>query len=148
MSTKEKVAYLKGLLDGVDLKDEATKRIFLAVVDALNEVAVELDEHAEILEEQQDMVDGLSDDFDALDDEVTELRDAVCDGSDECACENCREDDDDDDDDDEDEFDETYVSVTCPSCGHVFYYQPAEYGEEEKLQCPGCGGEFEQRKDD
>jgi hypothetical protein len=134
MSTKEKVAYLKGLLT-LGFEDEATKRIFLAVVDALNEVAVELDEHAEILEEQQDMVDGLSDDFDALDDEVTELRDAVCDGSDECACENCREDDDDDDDDDEDEFDVTYVSRYVYFVRGSVLLSTREYGEEEKLQC-------------
>jgi len=142
MSTKEKVAYLKGLLDGVDLKDDATKRVFLAVADALNEAALELDEHAETLEDQQDMIDGLSDDLDALDEDVSELRDALCDETGECTCS-----DDDEDDSDEDEFDETYVSVTCPSCGHVFYYQPDEYTKDETLQCPGCGGEFEQPKD-
>ncbi|MCL2696083.1 MAG: hypothetical protein FWE69_07135, partial [Clostridiales bacterium] len=59
----EKVAYVSGLLDGLDLADEKLKKLFAAVVDTLGQIAEELAEQEDQIADLEDTVDGVVDDL-------------------------------------------------------------------------------------
>ena len=146
MSAREKIAYLKGLLDGLGpVKDEWQNKIFAGLVDALDALSQEVADQGELIEEQRELYEDLADDCALLDEDLDALERAFAECGGEAYGDEDDEDDDEEEDEDEDEFDESYLSVTCPSCGYVFYYQPEEYEEDETLQCPGCGKEFPQQ---
>ncbi len=117
MSAREKIAYLKGLLDGVAPdENEGQCKIFGAVVDALEALSLEVAEHDELIQEQRALYDDLADDCALLDEDLDALERTVGEltGEDEFEM--------DDDAEFEDcEFDANYVSVTCPLCCYVFY---------------------------
>ena len=68
MEITEKVAYLKGLAEGMEL-DTAKKegKLLSAVIDVLEDIALELEELKEAQEELGDGLDAVSDD---LEDEI------------------------------------------------------------------------------
>lgn len=131
MSALEKVAYLKGLLDGLELEDENQKKIYAALVEALDALARDMTDQIEVVDELRDMYEDLSDDYTQLDEDLEALEQ---DFAELCGEEELEE---------EPDFDEIYESVTCPKCGHLFYYDPAAYEEDEKIECPGCGEKFD-----
>ncbi|HCA41188.1 MAG TPA: hypothetical protein DEP01_06720 [Aminobacterium sp.] len=134
MSAKEKIAFLKGLLAGLNMKDETTVKAFQAVTEALDALAEEIEEHGDLIEEQQDLYEELADDWALLDEDLDKLERSFA--------EIVGEDFEGGEEEEESDFDETYESVSCPKCGHVFYYQPEMYEEDEPLQCPNCGESF------
>ncbi len=143
MSAREKIAYLKGLLDGLgDAENEGQGKIFKAVVDALDALSLEVAEHEELIQEQRELYEDLADDCALLDEDLDALEKAFVEFSGEEGF-----DGEEDEDEDDVEFDQSYVSVTCPHCSYVFYFQPEEYEPDEVLECPGCGKHFEQPKE-
>jgi len=129
MGALEKIAYLKGLLDGLEVADETQKKVYAAIAESLDALALELTDNLDRIEELGEMYEELSDDYSQLDEDLEALEEdfALFMGEEY---------------EDEPEFDETYESVVCPACSHVFYYEPEAYEEGEKLQCPACGEEF------
>lgn len=136
MSAREKIAYLKGLIDGQNLTETPDKaKFYKALVEALDSLAVAIEEHEEVHEELNSYLEQLDEDVSDIEDDLDELF-----GDDDDCCEHeC------DDDDDMDE--EEYESVTCPNCNKDFYYEPALYGEDEDLVCPHCGKPFKLPED-
>ena len=60
MSVSEQVAYLRGLMDGLNLdEDDNTTKLFAAVIDTLDEIASEISDIEEELEDLDDDVDEL-----------------------------------------------------------------------------------------
>ena len=101
MELKEKVAYIKGLMEGMEF-DATTKegKLLAAVVDALEEMA--------------NTVTDIDDDLDTLYDEVDAMSEDLED------VENFVFDEDPDDENDEDygsEFEDGLYEITCPQCG-------------------------------
>lgn len=131
MSALEKVAYLKGLLDGLEVEDENQKKIYAALVEALDALARDMTDQLEVIDELRDMYEDLSDDYTQLDENLEVLEQDLAELYGE------------DDMEEEPDFDEIYESVTCPKCGHLFYYDPEAYEEGEQLECPGCGEKFD-----
>ncbi len=131
MSALEKVAYLKGLLDGLEVEDENHKKIYAALVEALDALARDMTDQLEVIDELRDMYEDLSDDYTQLDEDLEALEQDLAELYGE------------EDMEDEPDFDEIYESVTCPKCGHLFYYDPEAYEEGEQLECPGCGERFD-----
>ena len=151
MSMMEKAMYLKGLCDGLE-PDKTTKegKLIAALLDAVTEMAAEMDDmqaeicelrdYCEELDEDLGDVEEVLLDLDDLsdeDDEDYEDEDFECDGN--CAgCDfDCGFDEDDFDDEDEDE----YFEVICPACGDVINFDSSI--DPENLRCPGCGEKFE-----
>lgn len=130
MSAREKIAYLKGLIDGQGTaQSPETLRFYAALTDALDSLAGEIEAHDEVHRE-------LGEYLEMLDEDLSELEDAS--GGD-CTCPHCSGESDDD------EFEEEeYASVSCPHCNKDFYYEPAAYDEDEDLICPHCGKVFKQ----
>ena len=55
MESKERIAYLKGLLDGLRPQDETQVKVYAAIVDALEALADETEMHAEFSLMRQEM---------------------------------------------------------------------------------------------
>jgi formylmethanofuran dehydrogenase subunit E len=134
LNSRERIAYLRGLLDFMPREEKET-RIYSAIVDALDSLASDLDEHAKLLELQREDYDNLSDEVNDLQESIYDLEEALSEDSGEDY-------DDEEDDEDDDESTESYISVTCPSCAYSFYYKHEEGKENEKLVCPSCEEEF------
>jgi formylmethanofuran dehydrogenase subunit E len=116
--------------------EERETKIYSAIVDALDSLASELEEHVKLLDLQRE-------DYDTLADEVTDLQDSIYDLEEAIGADS--EDDYDDrdmEDDDGEELAESYISMTCPSCAYSFYYKYEDGKENDKLVCPSCGEEF------
>ena len=135
MNSKERIAYLRGLLDFLPKEEKETK-IYSAMADALESLALELEEHAKLLELQREDYDSLAEEMDELHEAVYNLEESVGLGD--------TEDDDYDSDDVEElgSLTESYISMICPSCAYSFYYKYEEGKENDRLVCPSCGEEF------
>ena len=135
MNSKERIAYLRGLLDFLPREEKETK-IYSAIAEALESLALELEEHAKLLELQRK-------DYDSLADEVDELHEAVYNLQESFGLEDLEDEDYGGDDVEElGGLTESYISMTCPSCAYSFYYKYEESKENDRLVCPSCGEEF------
>ena len=130
MNSKERIAYLRGLLDFMPREEKETK-IYSAIVEALDALALDLGEHTKLLELQREDYDSLADEVDELQEAFYELEESI----------GLEPNGDYDDENHLEELTESYISVTCPSCAYSFYYKH-EDEEDEKLVCPSCGEEF------
>ena len=136
MTVTEKVAFLKGLMEGLKLDTTTDEgKILAAVVDILADMADDLEDVA------SDLYD-LGEDVDAISDDLSDVEDYLCD-----------EDWDDDEDEDWDEEDEDeeplFFEVTCPACEKTITVDE-DVLNLGTIQCPNCGEmmEFEFDEDD
>lgn len=135
MTNSEKAAYIRGLMEGMDLDPNAKEtKLFNAIVDLLDDLSLSV-------EEMEDAYDELSGQVDEIDEDLGELEEEFYD---------IDEDEDDYDDDAwEDDEDECYYEVTCPKCGDTIELNK-EMLDEGSIDCPNCGEtlEFDLEEDD
>ena len=116
MTVSEKVAYLKGLADGLGIKDSTNEgKLMLAVIDVLEAMADDIeavDAHAKDL---SDSISDISEDMEYLED--------LCIGD-------MDDDDEDYDEIDDDDDDADVCTGCCGSCGDE---------QEYEVTCPKCG---------
>ena len=137
----EKVAYLNGLLDGLDLADEKLKKLFSAVVETLNCVTAELAEQEDQLADLTDTVDGLVDDLEDFEEMLLGDDDDIEFGE--------NDDSDDDEDEDDDFFDEEdFLEVTCKNCGDIIYFDVGILDAPDGLICTNCNAPIEIEAED
>jgi len=128
MSAKEKIAWLKGLLSGLEI-DGKDAKIYGAVVESLDALATQIEEQNEQIESLRNIYDELEEECTALGEDILALEDLFDDYSKR--------------DDEDEKYAASYVSVTCPSCASVFYYEQGKDKEEDDmLECPDCGERF------
>ena len=139
MTTAEKVAYLKGLMEGMNIDRESNEgKLFSVIADILNDVALDIEEL------ESDIFD-LGEDVDAISDDLSDVEDYLFEDED--------EDDYDDDDEDYEEYDEDeeplFFEVTCPACENTITVDE-DVVNLGAIQCPNCGEmlEFEFDEDD
>ncbi len=142
MTLSEKSAYLKGLMDGLNLSKETPEgKMISGIVDLLQDMTSSISDLEENAIAVSDELDEIEEDLDAIeeflmDDDDEDEDDDVVDFSD-------------DNGDDFNYEDDTVYEVTCPKCGEVI-----EVDEEtllnESIDCPKCGEplEFEFDEDD
>ncbi len=138
MTTTEKVAYLKGLMDGMKLDTETNEgKLFSAIADILTDMAEDMEDLS------GDLLD-LGEDVDAIRDDLSDVEDYLCD--DDWDDEDEEEEDEDDEDDDEEPL---FFEVTCPSCEKTITVDE-DVLNLGSIQCPNCGEmmEFEFDEDD
>ena len=130
MEITEKVAYLKGLAEGMELDtDKKVGKLLAAIIDTLDDIALELED---IKDEQAELADGL----DAVSDDLEDVENVIFDEWD--------EDDEDDGEyyyDDLDEDEECYAT-TCPTCEETIYFDESVL-EDGEVICPNCGERLE-----
>ena len=136
MTTTEKVAYLKGLMDGMKLDTETDEGKLLKVIaDILTDMADDMEDLA------SDLYD-LGEDVDAISDDLSDVEDYLCD-------DDWDEDDDEEDEDEADDEEPLFFEVTCPSCEKTITVDE-DVLNLGSIQCPNCGEmmEFEFDEDD
>ena len=128
MEIIEKVAYLKGLAEGMEL-DTGKKegKLLAAIIDLLEDIALEIED---IEDEQAELSDGL----DAVSDDLEDVEDLVF--------EDWDEDDEDEYEEDELDEDEDCYATTCPTCEETIYFDESILDEGEVI-CPNCGEKLE-----
>lgn len=147
MTLSEKSAYLKGLLDGLNLSNETAEgKMIAGIVDLLQDMTSTIADLEENALAVSDELDEIEEDLDAIEEFLMDEEDD----------EEYDEEDDDDyddfvDDEDEDfEYDEdiTY-EVTCPTCGEILQLDE-ETILKESTNCPKCNEllEFDFDEDD
>ena len=130
----EKAAYLKGLMDGLQI-DDTTKegKVLLALYDVISEICETVDT---IDADVDDIVEFCS----TIDEDLAEVEDELY--GDECDCDCCDDDCDcdcccDDDCDCCCDDDDTY-EVVCPTCGDTIELNELML-EDGSVECPNCG---------
>lgn len=114
MTVTEKAAYLRGLAEGLNMDaDKPETKLFNAVMDLLDDLALtvsDLEDGLEILSEQVDAVD---EDLDELESIVYEEFD------------------------DYDDEDDDFFEVECPNCGEIICLDEGVL-EDGSINCPNC----------
>ncbi|MFR2561442.1 MAG: CD1247 N-terminal domain-containing protein [Anaeromassilibacillus sp.] len=120
MTNTEKVAYIRGLAEGLELDDSKKEvKVLNAIIDLLDDLAMSL---ADLEDGYSDMADQL----DAVDEDLGSLEDDYYG----------------DDEDDEDDEDTCYYEVTCPNC-HETICLSEDIIEDGQMDCPNCGETLE-----
>ncbi len=133
MTTAEKVAYLKGLVEGLGLdKNEKEGKVLSVILDILEDLALDV-------EDLHDGIDELGEGLDAVSDDLEDVEDILF-GD---------EDDWDDEDDDLEEGDEllddedlVLYEAQCPACGEFVTFEESVL-EQGGIACPNCGESLE-----
>ena len=138
MTISEKAAYLKGLMDGMELDTEKPEgKMIVKIVELLGDMAKRLTDVEETTIAISDELDEIEEDLDAIEDFILDEEDDYDDDDDDF------EDwDDDDEDFDEEGFDygdedSIIYEVKC-TCGEVINFDE-ETLEEGSMNCPNCG---------
>ena len=151
MTISEKSAYLKGLMDGLNLNTETDEgKMIAAIVDLLGDVTRRLTDVEETTIAISDELDEIEEDLDAIEDFILD-EDDYDDDEDWDDDEDEDEDWDDEDEDYEEGFDfgdpdTTIYEVEC-ACGSIIDFDE-ETLEEGSIVCPNCGETLEFSLDD
>ena len=117
MTISEKVAYLKGLAEGLDLDTVKSKegKLISVMIGILEEVALDL-------EDLQEVTDELGEEVDAISDDLSDVEEVVF-------------------DEDYEDDDEDFFEVECPTCGAEIDIDE-DVLEAGVVECPACGDKF------
>lgn len=127
MTVTEKVAYLKGLVEGLELDESKSEtKVIKAMMGVLDDLAL-------TVTDLSDDVDIMAEQLDAVDEDLGDLEEYVYDDEDECDC--C-------DYDDCDCCDDDLYEVECPAC-HESVYVDESILEDGSIECPNCGEKLE-----
>ena len=127
MEITERVAYLKGLVEGMELNtDKKEGKLLAAIIDVLDDIALELED---IKDEQTELADGL----DVVSDDLEDVENIVFEDWDDEEDDDYYEGDLSDLDEDEDCY-----ATTCPTCEETIYFDESIL-EDGEVICPNCG---------
>ena len=119
MEISEKVAYLKGLAEGLNLDTESKEgKLIAAIIDVLDDMA---EKFADVEDELCDVEDGL----DAVSDDLSDVEETLY----------FALDDDEDEDEDEDDEEEECFMTNCPECEEEVYFDESVL-EDGEVICP------------
>ncbi len=126
MDICEKIAYIKGLAEGLSL-DDSTKegKILNAIIDLLGDITEEICDIEDGCDELMEQIDAVDEDLASLEEIIYE--DDECDCDCDCDCDDC---------------DDEVYEIECPACNDVIYLD-ADMLEEEGMVCPNCGTDLE-----
>ena len=125
MTITEKVAYLKGLADGLAIDTEKSKegKLIAAIIDVLEDMGMSI-------EDLEENTTALGEELDAVSDDLSDVEEVLFgddeDDEDGCCCE----------DDDEDFFE-----VECPNCKEPLVIDE-DVLEAGVIECPSCHSQF------
>ena len=140
MTISEKAAYLKGLMDGLELDTEkAEGKMIAAMVDLFGDMAKRM-------KDIEETTIAISDELDEIEEDLDAIEDFIMDEEDEDDWDYEEDEDEDWDDEDEDfdfgDEDSTIYEVECPVCGEVINFDEDTL-EAGSIPCPNCGENLE-----
>ena len=115
MTISEKVAYLKGLAEGLNLDTEKSKegKLISVMIGILEEIGLSI-------EDLEENALALGEEIDVLSDDLADVESVVF---------------------DEDDEDDDYFEVECPNCEEPIIIDDEALAAGE-VQCPSCGTRF------
>ncbi len=117
MDLLEKVAYLKGMLSGMDLdEDKKETRLISAIIDVVDDLAASVTDLEEETNEMCELID-------IIDEDLGEVEQVVFDV-------------------DDDDFEDDMYEATCPTCGEILCIDE-DMLDEGEMTCPACGESIE-----
>ncbi len=126
MDLTEKIAYLKGLMEGMEIdKDSKEGKIYTAIMDVLTDMALTIEDMTEYVDELAAQVDEIDEDLAEAEEYLYD--DCDCDCDDDCDCDCC----------DDEDWDGEFFEVTCPACGETFDVDE-DILCEGGIACPNC----------
>ena len=145
MTISEKSAYIKGLMDGLNLDTEkAEGKLISALVELMGDVTKKLTD-------VENTTIAISDELDEIEEDLDAIEDFILDEEDEDYDDDYSDDDFDDDDYEDEGFDfgdeeTTIYEVKC-ACGNIIDFDE-ETLEKGSITCPECGELLEFSLDD
>ena len=122
MEMNEKVAYIKGLIEGMELDTTSKEgKVLAAVVDVLTDMA------DKVLTMDEEVGD-LFDEVDAISEDLTDVEDYLF--------------EEDEEEDEDDVYEDGLYEITCPACGEVVCVDEDMLAD-DNLSCPNCATKFE-----
>ena len=123
MTISEKVAYVKGMFDGMALDTAASKeaKLIASLLDVLEEVGMSIEDLEENTQDLGEQIDVLSDD-------LSDVADVVFD-------------EDEDEDEDDEDYDDDWFEVECPTCEESLVIDDEALAE-GFIQCHNCGTKY------
>ena len=141
----DRVSYLKGLAEGMNLNTETNEgKLLEKMLEVLTDMAAEIEDLRADQEELDEYVESIDSDLGDLEELIFGEED------DECGCGHCHGHDDDEDecgcghhchchdDEDDDEEGENLVEYTCPHCGEEMTFEVDNFDFDEDYLCPAC----------
>lgn len=120
MTIKEKLAYVKGLVEGLELdKSKPEVRVLSAIVELLDDVTLSVSDLEEGYDDLADQVDEIDEDLCALEEDFYDEECDCCDGE-----------------------DDVFYEVTCPTCGETVCVSE-EILLDGGIECPNCSENLE-----
>ncbi len=120
MTISEKVAYLKGLAEGLDLDTMKSKegKLISVMIGILEELAMSV-------EDLEENALNLGEEIDVLSDDLADVEEVVFD----------------EEDDDLEDYDDDWFEVECPTCGADIMVDDEALTDGE-VECPSCGTRY------
>ena len=131
MTTSEKVAYLKGLAEGMGVEDAGQGKLIRVIIDILEDLALDMADTRNAVEELNDGFEEIGDDLAALEDEFYDTVYGEFDPAE-------NEGDEDPLEDEDEEEEDVFYTVKCPGCGMELTVDE-EILSEGDFECPECG---------
>lgn len=128
MTISEKVAHLKGFLEGMNFKPETPEnKVILSIVDILTDISKKIDTVEEDIFMLEDYLDELDADLGSVEeylfnDDEDDCYDGECDCD--CGCDG----------------DEDFYEVKCPHCGKSVFIDDSL--DPSDVACPSCNERF------
>ena len=119
MTISEKVAYLKGLAEGLDLDTVKSKegKLISVMIGILEELAMSV-------EDLEENALNLGEEIDVLSDDLADVEEVVF-----------------DEDEESEDYDDDWFEVECPTCGADILVDDASLADGE-VECPSCGTRY------
>lgn len=119
MTISEKVAYLKGLAEGLNLDTEKSKegKLISVMIGILEELAMSV-------EDLEENALNLGEEIDVLSDDLADVESIVY-----------------DEDEDDEDYDDDWFEVECPTCGETLVVDDKALADGE-VECPECGSRY------
>lgn len=123
MTISEKVAYLKGLAEGLNLDTEKSKegKLISVMIGILEEIGLSI-------EDLEENTQALGEEIDVLSDDLSDVEDVVFD-------------EDEDGDEDDEDYDDDWFEVECPTCEEPLVIDDKALAD-GMIQCPNCHDKF------
>jgi len=121
MTISEKVAYLKGLAEGLDLDTQKSKeaKLISVMIGILEEIGLSI-------EDLEENALALGEEIDVLSDDLADVEEVVFE---------------DEDEEDEEDYDDDWFEVECPTCEEPLIIDD-EALSEGYIECPNCQSKF------
>lgn len=140
MTINERVAYIKGLAEGLGLEEgKKETKIINAMLELLEEMAASLTDCEDDIISLGEEVDAISEDLSDLEDDIYEDEDDEEDEDEEscgCGC-GCKCGNDEDEEEFECDCDDVF-EFTCPDCGEKLFLDE-EVLDAGEIKCAACG---------